>query len=383
LWISSITLENFRNYAQLDLVLTPGITLFHGENGEGKTNLIEAVGFLSTLSSHRVAGYQPLISNEKESSQFSLRLNHEKRVLLIAAELNRSGSNRYFVNGNQKRRTSEVVGTLKTVVFAPEDLDIIRRDPQDRRSFLDTAMIQLRPRLAGVKADYDRVLKQRNALLKSAKSTKNPDLSTLDIWDDQLVAFGADLIFSRVQLVSDLEPLLNSFYKELSAKSEMVTLIVQSSILGQNPEDGLTNLSQSTIKDIKDRFYDQLASLRSLELDRGITLVGPHRDELKIELGTLAARSHASQGEAWSLALGLKLAQAELIRKDSQQGDPVLILDDVYSVLDAGRRERLTRFVAKNEQVLITSADLSVAPDLEWSAIHEVSGGQIVAKVEL
>lgn len=383
MWISSITLENFRNYAQLDLVLTPGITLFHGENGEGKTNLIEAVGFLSTLSSHRVAGYQPLISNEKESSQFSLRLNHEKRVLLIAAELNRSGSNRYFVNGNQKRRTSEVVGTLKTVVFAPEDLDIIRRDPQDRRSFLDTAMIQLRPRLAGVKADYDRVLKQRNALLKSAKSTKNPDLSTLDIWDDQLVAFGADLIFSRVQLVSDLEPLLNSFYKELSAKSEMVTLIVQSSILGQNPEDGLTNLSQSTIKDIKDRFYDQLASLRSLELDRGITLVGPHRDELKIELGTLAARSHASQGEAWSLALGLKLAQAELIRKDSQQGDPVLILDDVYSVLDAGRRERLTRFVAKNEQVLITSADLSVAPDLEWSAIHEVSGGQIVAKVEL
>jgi DNA replication and repair protein RecF len=383
LWISSITLENFRNYEHLDLVLTPGITLFHGENGEGKTNLIEAVGFLSTLSSHRIAGYQPLISNAKETSQFSLRLNHEKRVLLIAAELNRSGSNRYFVNGNQKRRTSEIVGTLKTVVFAPEDLDIIRRDPQDRRSFLDTAMVQLKPRLSGVKSDYDRVLKQRNALLKSAKSTKNPDLSTLDIWDDQLVAFGADLILSRIQLVSDLEPLLNSFYQELSAKSELVTLFVQSSILGQNPEDGFINLSQSTIKDIRDLFHDQIASLRTLELDRGITLVGPHRDELKIELGTLAARSHASQGEAWSLALGLKLAQAELIRRDSQQGDPVLILDDVYSVLDAGRRERLTRFVAKNEQVLITSADLSVAPDLKWSAIHEVSGGKIVAKVEL
>jgi DNA replication and repair protein RecF len=383
LWISSITLENFRNYEQLDLVLAPGITLFHGENGEGKTNLLEAVGFLSTLSSHRVAGYQPLISNAKETSQFSLRLNHEKRVLLIAAELNRSGSNRYFVNGNQKRRTSEIVGTLKTVVFAPEDLDIIRRDPQDRRSFLDTAMVQLKPRLSGVKSDYDRVLKQRNALLKSAKSTKNPDLSTLDIWDDQLVSFGADLIFSRIQLVSDLEPLLNSFYQELSAKSELVTLFVQSSILGQNPEDGFIDLSQSTIKDIRDLFYDQLAILRNLELDRGITLVGPHRDELKIELGTLTARSHASQGEAWSLALGLKLAQAELIRRDSQQGDPVLILDDVYSVLDAGRRERLTRFVAKNEQVLITSADLSVAPDLKWSAIHEVSGGKIVAKVEL
>jgi DNA replication and repair protein RecF len=383
LWISSITLENFRNYEQLDLVLAPGITLFHGENGEGKTNLIEAVGFLSTLSSHRVSGYQPLISNAKETSQFSLRLNHEKRVLLIAAELNRSGSNRYFVNGNQKRRTSEIVGTLKTVVFAPEDLDIIRRDPQDRRSFLDTAMVQLKPRLSGVKSDYDRVLKQRNALLKSAKSTKNPDLSTLDIWDDQLVAFGADLILSRIQLVSDLEPLLNSFYQELSAKSELVTLFVQSSILGQNPEDGFIDLSQSTIKDIRDLFHDQIASLRTLELDRGITLVGPHRDELKIELGTLAARSHASQGEAWSLALGLKLAQAELIRRDSQQGDPVLILDDVYSVLDAGRRERLTRFVAKNEQVLITSADLSVAPDLKWSAIHEVSGGKIVAKVEL
>lgn len=379
MWISSITLENFRNYEHLDLVLSPGITLFHGENGEGKTNLIEAVGFLSSLSSHRVSGYQSLISNNKETSQFSLRLHHEKRALLIAAELNRTGSNRYFVNGNHKKRTSEIIGTLKTVVFAPEDLDIVRRDPQDRRSFMDNAMTQLKPRLAGVKSDFERVLKQRNALLKSARNTKNPDLSTLDIWDDQLVGFGADLIFSRIQLVASLAPLLNSFYQELSAKNDLVTLGVQSSILGQDPEDNLIDLSQLTLQEIRDLFYDQLLKLRGLELERGLTLVGPHRDEMRIDLGGLTARSHASQGEAWSLALGLKLAQAELIRLDSQQGDPVLILDDVYSVLDAGRRERLTKFVAKNEQVLITSADLSVAPDLKWNAIHRVLGGEIVA----
>jgi DNA replication and repair protein RecF len=379
LWVSSITLDNYRNYKHLDLALTPGITLFHGENGEGKTNLIEAVSFLSTLSSHRTAGYQPLIANNEETSQFSLRLNHEKRVLLIAAELNRAGANRYFVNGNHKRRTSEIIGTLKTVVFAPEDLDIIRRDPQDRRSFLDTAMIQLKPRLAGVRSDYDKVLKQRNALLKSARNTKNPDLSTLEIWDDQLVKFGADLIFSRIQLVADIEPLLNSFYQELSAKSDLVSLCVQSSILGHDSENNSPDLSHLSILEIRNFFNEQLLKVRTFELDRGITLVGPHRDDLKIELGSLGAKSHASQGEAWSLALGLKLAQAELIRIDSQQGDPVLILDDVYSVLDAGRRERLTKFVSKNEQVLITSADLSVAPDLKWSAIHKVFGGEIVA----
>ncbi len=378
MWVSSITLDNFRNYDHLELSLTPGVTLLHGENGEGKTNLVEAISFLSTLSSHRTASYQPLISNNEESSQFSLRLNHEKRVLLIAAELNRTGANRYFVNGNQKRRTSEIIGTLKTVVFAPEDLDIIRRDPQDRRSFLDTAMIQLKPRLAGVKSDYDRVLKQRNALLKSAKNTKNPDLSTLDIWNDQLVKFGADLVLSRIQIVADLEPLLNSFYQELSAKSELVALGVQSSILGQDPEGSQFDLSHFSIIEIKKLFHEQLSKARLLELERGITLVGPHRDELKIELGSLAARFHASQGEAWSLALGLKLAHAELIRIDSQQGDPVLILDDVFSVLDAGRRERLTKFVSKNEQVLITSADLSVTPNLDWSAIHKVFGGEIV-----
>jgi DNA replication and repair protein RecF len=379
LWISSVNLENFRNYAHLELPLKPGITLFHGENGEGKTNLIEAIGFLSTLSSHRVSGYQSLIAKDAETSQFSIRLNHEKRELLIAAEINRTGANRYFINGNQKRRTSEMVGTLKTVVFAPEDLDIVRRDPQDRRAFLDAAMTQLKPRLAGVKSNYDRVLKQRNALLKSAKQTKNPDLSTLDIWDDQLVAFGTDLILSRVALVAQLEPLLNNFYAELSAKTEPATLRVESSITGEDSDGAMADLKSCTPNDLKGLFRDQLQALRAIEIERGITLVGPHRDELKIELADLPARSHASQGEAWSLALGIKLAQAELIRQDSLQGDPVLILDDVYSVLDAGRRSRLTAFVAKNEQVLITSADLSVAPELQWAAVHEVLAGEIIA----
>lgn len=377
MWISSVSLQKFRNYEHLDLNFVPGITLFHGENGEGKTNLIEAIGFLSSLSSHRVSGYQNLIANEADQSHISSRINHAKRELFISAELNRAGANRYFLNGNQVRRTSDIIGTLKTVVFAPEDLDIVRRDPQDRRSFLDAAMIQLRPRLAGVKSDYERVLKQRNALLKSSKAIKNPDLSTLDIWDDQLITLGSDLIESRLELVAQLDPLLKQFYQELSSKTEETSLNVQSSISGADSDENFAELQGATLEQIKEMFLEQLALVRFKELDRGITLVGPHKDELKVSIDSLNSRSQASQGEAWSLALGLKMSQAQLIRNDSAQGDPILILDDVYSVLDVGRRERLTNFVSKNEQVLITAADLMVAPELPWAAVHRVRAGGI------
>ncbi len=378
MWISSVQLENFRNYRQLSLNLEPGINLLIGENGAGKTNLVEACVYLSTLESHRVAGYGSLIHSESQSAQLSLRAKNGNREISVAAELNRDKPNRYFLNSHQVKRTSDLVGVSKVVVFAPEDLDLVRRDPQDRRRFMDESMIQLKPRLAGVKSDYERVLKQKAALLKSAKQVANPDLTTLDIWDDQLVSLGSELIFQRQELISKIFPLLEDFYHQLSGKPESVELILRTSVAGGEEEDEFTPLASWDKAEIADAFYQRLQELRPRELERGVSLVGPHRDELSILKSGLLARNHASQGEAWSLALGLKLAMAQLLREDSQSGDPVLILDDVFAVLDTGRRQRLVEFVVGNEQVLITSADADAVPNLSLAKRLEISGGEVL-----
>ena len=378
MWISSLQLENFRNYRQLSVSFEPGINLLIGENGAGKTNLVEACVYLSTLESHRVSGYTALIGSEGASSQLSLKAKNNGREISVAAELNKDKPNRYFLNSHQVKRTSDLVGVSKVVVFAPEDLDLVRRDPQDRRKFLDESMIQLKPRLAGVKADYERVLKQKAALLKSARQVSSPDLTTLDIWDDQLVALGTEIIFHRQELISTIFPLLQDFYHQLSGQPETLELILKTSVAGGEEEDEFQSLSSWDKQEIQDAFYQRLAELRPKELERGVSLVGPHRDELTILKSGLLARNHASQGEAWSLALGLKLAMAQLLRSDSQSGDPVLILDDVFAVLDAGRRQRLVEFVINNEQVLITSADLEAVPDLLVAKRLEVVGGEVV-----
>ncbi len=377
MWISSLQLENFRNYRQLSVSFEPGINLLIGENGAGKTNLVEACVYLSTLESHRVSGYTALIGSEGASSQLSLKAKNNGREISVAAELNKDKPNRYFLNSHQVKRTSDLVGVSKVVVFAPEDLDLVRRDPQDRRKFLDESMIQLKPRLAGVKADYERVLKQKAALLKSARQVSSPDLTTLDIWDDQLVALGTEIIFHRQELISRIFPLLQDFYHQLSGQPENLELILKTSVAGGEEEDEFQSLSSWDKQVIQDAFYQRLAELRPKELERGVSLVGPHRDELTILKSGLLARNHASQGEAWSLALGLKLAMAQLLRSDSQSGDPVLILDDVFAVLDAGRRQRLVEFVINNEQVLITSADLEAVPDLLVAKRLEVVGGEV------
>ena len=378
MWVSRIQLENFRNYRQQTVSLKPGVTLIHGQNGEGKTNLVEALVYLANLQSHRVAGYQPLINTDRETSQISALVNHDGRSLNLAVELNRSNPNRFFVNSHQQKRSSDILGNLKAVVFAPEDLDLVRRDPQDRRTFLDSAIVLLKPRMAGVMSDYERVTKQRNALLKSARGIKNPDLTTLDIWDDQLVQFGSEIIEARIGLINQLEPLLSGFYAELSQSEDEINLELRSSIISNIDEEELAPLRSLQTEEIKELFFQTLQERRQTELDRGISLTGPHRDEMVISKDGLIAKSHSSQGEAWSLALGLKLALSEMIRADSFTGDPVLILDDVYSVLDAGRRQRLTSFVAKNEQVLITTADRSVTPNLDWAAELEILGGEVL-----
>lgn len=349
------------------------MTLFHGPNGEGKTNLVEAIHFASTISSHRVAGYQPLISKGEAISQISAKAKNESRELQVGLEINAKTTNRYFVNGNQVRRASELVGLIATVMFAPEDLDLVRRDPSDRRGFLDSALAQLKPRMLGVRGDYDRVLKQRNALLKSAKGVKNPDLSTLDIWDDQLIQFGVEIILQRLGLIAAISPLLNSFYQKLSGSQEEITLELVSAI---GEDDNLSSLPANR-EELTELFRASLRDSRNRELERGITLVGPHRDELQIQKDGLVARSHASQGEAWSIALGLKLSLASLLKEASGGTDPILLLDDVFAVLDVGRRARLLDFVMNYEQVIVTAADKDMAPQLDWADVYLVSSGGV------
>jgi DNA replication and repair protein RecF len=379
LWLNSIQLQDYRNYQNLEIGFRPGITLLHGPNGEGKTNLVEAIYFASTLQSHRVAGYQNLISQNSPLSQITAKAQHGGRELLVGLEINNKGNNRYFVNGNQVRKASELVGLIGTVIFAPEDLDLVRRDPSDRRSFMDQALFQLKPRMAGVKSDYDRVLKQRNALLKSAKSSMKPELSTLEIWDDQLITLGVELIVQRLALLKHLGPLLSDFYLKLSGANEQIKLSLVSAI---GDDDNLSELPDDR-DELATMFRSRILENRARELERGITLVGPHRDELLIEKDGLVARSHASQGEAWSLALGLKLALATLLKENSKSGDPILLLDDVFAVLDVGRRARLLEFVLTYEQVIVTAADKEMAPELDWADVYRVSGGVLTHETEL
>ena len=377
MWLRSLQLTGYRNYEQLSAEFPAGPVLIIGENGEGKTNLVEAIGYLSTLESHRVSGYQALIQKHQVSSQLSAKVSHQGRDLMVGIELNKDSPNRFFLNGSQRKRTSEILGLIRTVTFAPEDLDLIRRDPSDRRAFMDSSLVQLKPRLAGVKSDYDRVLKQRNALLKSARSVKNPDLGTLDIWDDQLVALGTELTIERLNLVAQLEPLIKDFYAKLSASKEEVRLRLVSAV-GAEEGENFADI-ESDAKAYSNDFYQRLETLRDREIERGITLAGPHRDELVIEKSGLLAKSHASQGEAWSLALGLELALGSVSRKNSDLGDPILLLDDVFAVLDKGRRQRLLEFVTDYEQVFITAADQAMAPQLDWAAELSVSKGVLGA----
>jgi len=377
LWLRSLQLTGYRNYEQLGAEFPAGPVLIIGENGEGKTNLVEAIGYLSTLESHRVAGYQSLIQKNQSSSQLSAKVSHQGREIIVGVELNKDRPNRFFLNGSQRKKTSEILGLIRTVTFAPEDLDLIRRDPSDRRAFMDSSLVQLKPRLAAVRSDYDRVLKQRNALLKSARSVKNPDLGTLDIWDDQLVALGTELTIERLRLVAQLEPLIKDFYAKLSASKEEVRLRLVSAV-GADKGENFADIEPDA-KAYANDFYQRLETLRDRELERGITLAGPHRDELVIEKAGLLAKSHASQGEAWSLALGLKLALGSVSRKNSDLGDPILLLDDVFAVLDKGRRQRLLEFVTDYEQVFITAADQAMAPQLDWAAELSVSKGVIGA----
>ena len=385
--VKHLALANFRNYSTADVAFSPGVNLLVGPNGQGKTNLVEAIRFMSTLSSHRVAGYLPLIRNaQPEVDQAIIRVlaNHDGRDALLELELNRSTPNRARINKATAPRVRDVLGYVNTVTFAPEDLDIVKKDPSNRRAFIDELLVQVSPRFAGVFSDYDRVLKQRNTLLRTARQTgaKGTSLSTLDAWDESLIKFGSEIVAARIALVERMRPLLTEAYQAIAIANNEPQILMKSSLLGDavaedDDSDSLEHIENSNESEVEHLFRSKLAQIRSRELDRGITMVGPHRDDLVLMLSDLPAKGYASHGESWSFALALRLASIDLLRAETRSGDPVLILDDVFAELDAGRRARLAELVANNEQVLITAAVGEDVPDELRAKVFNVFAGEV------
>lgn len=392
MFIKHLSLANFRNYATAEIELKPGVNLLVGPNGQGKTNLVEAIRYLSTLSSHRVAGYQPLIRQDQGQAIVRALASYEERDVLVELELNRDSPNKARVNKSPAQKVRDILGFVNSVTFAPEDLDIVKRDPSNRRAFIDELVVQVWPRFAGVYADFERVLKQRNTLLKTARQTgaKGSALSTLDAWDQSLVSYGSEIVAARIDLIDRLRPHLFAAYQSIAIANNEPRILVKSSLMGDavpsgwssnadDEDDGLEYIETGDRVAIEDMYRTKLAAVRPKEMERGITLVGPHRDDLVLMLGSLPAKGYASHGESWSYALALRLASIALLRAETRSGDPVLILDDVFAELDAGRRKRLAEMVLENEQVLITAAVAEDIPEKLISTVFKVSAGTVAA----
>lgn len=398
MYVSHLSLQNFRSYAQVDLELEPGINAFVGPNGQGKTNLVEAIGYVATLSSHRVSTDAALVRAGEERAVVRTRVVRGDRASTIDLEINAGRANRARINRSPVARVRDVVGTLRTVLFAPEDLVLVKGDPDARRRFLDDLMILVSPRLTAVLADYERVLRQRSALLKTAggprrrgrpspgEDAASPDLRTLDVWDAKLAALGAEIIAVRQRLVAGLAPYVAQAYDQVSAGQGLAEITYRSSLaaaLGERATDvaSVTEAQAAqaqTPAELEAQLIEAMTQLRSKEIERGVCLVGPHRDDLVLTLGGLPAKGYASHGESWSFALALRLASYNLLTvgiatdddlwmSDSREdGEPVLILDDVFAELDVRRRERLAELVVQARQVLITAA---VAADVPASLV--------------
>lgn len=396
MFVSHLSLSDFRNYAVAEVELRPGANLIVGRNGQGKTNLVEALGYLSTLGSHRVSTDHAMIRAGQDAAIIRARLENGQRSILAEVQLNRVGANRAQIN-RSAIKPRELPRYFSSVLFAPEDLALVRGDPSGRRRFLDQLLILRSPRLSGVLADYDRVLKQRNTLLKSARArgVRGDALSTLDIWDERLVALGSEIIDERLKLTLALREPLRRAYHAVAGDDHGPDLRPQLSILGADIEaddvvDAVPVVSTGSTNGIgstggsgaegrtADRFRSALAAVRSKELDRAITLVGPHRDDLVFMLNALPAKGYASHGESWSFALALKLAAAELLRREAAAGDPVLILDDVFAELDQQRRSRLAEAVTGYEQVLITAAVIEDVPAALAAHTIHIRAGEVV-----
>jgi DNA replication and repair protein RecF len=370
-YVSQLQLVDFRSWPSADLTLEPGVSVLVGANGQGKTNLVEAVGYLATLGSHRVAADSALVRRGAERAVLRATVLNAGRQLVVELEINPGRSNRARVNRAPVRRPREVLGILRVVLFAPEDLALVRGDPAERRRFLDELLVARAPRLAGVRSDYERVLRQRSALLKTARGSA--DLRTLDVWDGHLARHGSALLAARLDLVADLGPHAGASYASVAPDSEPARLRYRSTVADKLPSTyGMPDGERADVELLEAALLAELAAVRQSELDRGVCLVGPHRDELELLLGDEVARGYASHGESWSFALALRLASFELLRADGT--DPVLVLDDVFAELDRRRRAALAKVATSAEQVLVTAAvgeDVPVELDGRWFDVQD------------
>ncbi|MFD6072959.1 DNA replication/repair protein RecF [Amycolatopsis lurida] len=360
MYLRHLQVTDFRSWPQADLALEPGPTVLVGQNGRGKTNLLEAIGYIATLGSHRVATDAPLVRHGCERALIRVAVVNEDRELTVELEITPGKANRARVNRGAVGKPRDVLGILRTVLFSPEDLALVRGDPGERRRFMDELLVLRAPRYAGVRADYEKVLKQRNALLKTAgkRRTGREDpyaLSTLDVWDDHLAVAGAALLAARLNLIADLAPYAAAAYMGVAPDSRPAKISYKSSLGEAMPEGyGVPDGPRADQAVLKDVLVEALKRSRNLELERGVSMVGPHRDELDLILGEAPAKGYASHGESWSFALALRLGSYELLRGEA--GEPVLLLDDVFAELDRRRRARLAEVAAGAEQVLVTAA---------------------------
>jgi DNA replication and repair protein RecF len=372
-YVHRLELIDFRSYERVELDLESGGNVFVGPNGVGKTNLVEALGYVATLASHRVATDAPLVRVGASAAILRCAMVHDGRELLVELEIVPGRANRARLGRSPVRRARDVLGALRLVLFAPEDLELIRGDPAERRRYLDDLLVTRQPRYAGVRADYERVVKQRNALLRTSYLTRKTggsrggDLSTLDVWDSQLARHGAELLAGRLDLVATLAPHVTKAYDAVAAGRGAAAIAYRPSVELTDPVPDRSALEAALAA--------ALTASRASEVERGVTLVGPHRDELTLTLGPLPAKGYASHGESWSYALALRLAAYDLLRADGIE--PVLALDDVFSELDVGRRERLAELVGGASQLLVTCAVDDDVPRLLRGARYVVTEGTV------
>ena len=379
MYVRHLTVGDFRSWPSADVAFEPGPSVLVGSNGQGKTNLVEALGYLATLSSHRVPTDAPLVRSGAERAVVQAAVVADNRELRVEVEITPGRANRAKLNGTAVPRARDILGAVRTVLFAPEDLAIVRGDPSERRRFLDDLAVARSPRLAGVRADYDRVLKQRAALLKSAGAARRAgsgDLRTLDVWDGHLATHGSQLLAARLAAVDALRPHAAAAYAQVAPASAELHMTYSTALSESLPE-----LADGAVPDLgvlEAALLAEIARIRPTELDRGVNLVGPHRDDLELRLGELAVRGYASHGESWSTALALRLGSYELLRADfSREAEPILILDDVFAELDAERREQLALVAGKAEQSIVTAAVVSDVPEQLHGARYDIADGEV------
>lgn len=371
MYLRHLSVLNYRSYSQAEVELEPGFTAFIGQNGQGKTNLVEAIGYLATLSSHRVSSSAPLVKQGEDYAIVRGNLARGDRSTLLEVQINPGKANRARINRSEVPRARDIIGYLRTVLFAPEDLALVKGDPDVRRRFLDDLLALISPRLTGLRGEYDRILRQRNSLLKSAGAMgrnrgKGRELPTLDIWDEHLATVGAQLLAARLELVRDLHPHVALAYEEVSGGQGDAHISYASTLQPHVGPEFVAAIGAGEIPsetELATLLREALIQLRPKELDRGVSLIGPHRDDLELQLGDLQAKGYASHGESWSFALALRLASFRLLSASGDDGEPILILDDVFAELDVQRRDRLAELVQSARQVLVTAAVPNDVPE--------------------